>query len=132
MLTNVRFQLRFLRARLKEIAGNFEGAAAVLENCAVPPRFQSLRDAYRLRMLVLASDVACGPDVIRAAHSYDWFLYPKSDADRYAADYCRYVSAGVSGSVEVREALEQKLMKIPVRNIYRHSLPVMRLDERNS
>jgi len=60
----LRFNWRFFRAGLREIAGDFAGAAGLLEHGPVPQRYQSLRDAYRLRMLVLAHEPDRGPGII--------------------------------------------------------------------
>jgi hypothetical protein len=125
MFELLRFNTRFFRARLREIVRNdFQGAADLLDQCAVPEKFRSLRDAYRLRMLVLAHSPKLGPNIITAAQAFPWFQNPKSAGDRYARDYCQYVAAAVRGDAAERKRRAQELARLSVRSIYRNSLRV--------
>jgi hypothetical protein len=120
----LRFNTRFFRARLKEIGGDYQGAAVLLESGPVPATFRSLNDAYRLRMLVLANAPERGPEIIDAAEALPWFREPKSSGDRYARDYCRYVAAAVRGDAAERKRWAQELDRHAVKRIYRNALLV--------
>jgi hypothetical protein len=120
----LRFNTRFLRARLREIRRDFQGAAALLDHGPVPEKFRSLRDAYRLRMLVLAHEPERGPEIISAAEALPWFREPRSPGDKYARDYCRYVAAAVRGDAVERQRWAQEVGQHPVKSIYRNSLMV--------
>jgi hypothetical protein len=120
----LKFNTRFFRARLKEIGGNFQGAAASLDHGPVPARYRSLRDAYRLRMLVLANAPERSPEIIDAAEALPWFQDPKSAGDQFARDYCRYVAAAVRGDAVGRKKWVQALGQLSVKRIYRNALRV--------
>jgi len=125
MFDSFGFKLRFLRARLKEVSGDFSGAATLLERGDVPGQWQSLRDMYRLRMLVLGSTPQEGASALKTAERLSWYRAPASAGERYAREYCIYISAGIAGDVPARLAAEQKLRSLSVRRIYRNSLPVV-------
>ena len=119
----LRFNTRFLRARLREILHeDFQGAADLLDRCVVPEKFRSLRDAYRLRMLVLANPPEEGAGITTAAQAFSWFQSPKSANDRYAREYCLYFAAGMRGDVAERRQRAQELRQQSVKSIYRNSL----------
>lgn len=103
---------------------DFQKAADLLDDVAVPNRYRSLRDAYRLRMLVLAHSPKLGLKIITAAQAYPWFQNPKSVGDRYARDYCQYIAAAVRGDVAERKRRAQELTGLSVKRIYRNSLRV--------
>lgn len=124
---NLRFQTRFLRARFREIAGDFAGAAKLLEHGVTPPRRRSLRDAYRVRMLVLAEGPESGPSIIKTAENLSWFRNPQSAEDEYARIYCKYLLAGVRGETIERKRHEAVLALLKVRKIYRGSLKIVRV-----
>ena len=124
MFENLRFQTRFFRARLKEIGGDCQAAADLLDGCVVPDRFLSLRDAYRVRMLVLAHPLTLGPDIATAAQAFPWFQSPSSVSDRYARDYCLYIASAVRGDVAMRKKLAAELGRLRVKSVYRNALKV--------
>ena len=80
MFENLKFQTRFLHARLREQSGDYVGSAALLNHVTVPDRFRSLRDAYRLRMLVLNHAPERGPEIIAETEAFPWFIALKSPA----------------------------------------------------
>lgn len=124
MFDRLRFNTRFFRAGLREIAGDFNGAAALLDGAPAPEGYRSLRDAYRLRMLVLAHEAKRGPEIIDSAEALPWFREPKSAGDKYARDYCRYVAAAVRGDTAERERWTRELARHSVKRIYRNALRV--------
>ena len=120
-----RFATRFLRARLREIIqSDFRGAAALLAHGPVPTRYQSLSDAYRLRMLVLADIPERGPEIIGRAETLSWFQKPQSSGDEYARGYCQYAAAGIRGDISERERWAQELGRLSVKPVYRSALRV--------
>ncbi|MEO6199290.1 MAG: hypothetical protein ABIO68_05075, partial [Sphingomicrobium sp.] len=121
MFETLRFSWRFFRARLREIKADFRGSAALLDQGPVPERYRSLRDAYRLRMLVLAHAPEQGPEIIQAAEALDWFREPQSAGDEYARDYCRYFAAGVRGDVPECEQRARELRARSVKRVYRNA-----------
>ena len=124
MFELLRFNTRFFRARLREIGGDYQGAATLLESGPVPERFRSLNDAYRLRMLVLAHSPERGPEILETVEALPWFRVPKSTGDKYARDYCRYVAAAVRGDAAERKRWAQELGRYSVKRIYRNALLV--------
>jgi hypothetical protein len=119
------FRTRFLLARLHEIFGDFAGAARMVERGNVPNRYVSLRDAYRLHMLVLANPMEKGPSIIEAAQDFEWFHRPSSAADQYAAYFCRYVAAAVNGDITAKNTFTKKLADLQVMKVYRNALRVV-------
>ena len=124
MFTLFRFNLRFFRARSREIRGNYIAAAALLGRNDVPPRWQSLNDMYRIRLLVLGNSPSVGPEILETAKGLSWYQAPSSPGDHYAREYWNYMKAGVSGNVPDRQSAKQKLEAMAIRSIYRNSLQV--------
>ena len=118
------FRIIFFRSRLKEIRGDFAGAAALLARANPPTNLISLTDAYRLRMLVLASDPKNGPEIMKSAKEFDWYRAPASAGDEYASTYCRYFEAGIRGDGDLRQHFREKLARLRVTNVYRDSLRI--------
>jgi hypothetical protein len=87
-------------------------------------RFLSLRDAYRLRMIVLAHPLKVGPDIATAAQAFSWFQNPSSVSDRYAKDYCLYIASAVRGDVAARKKFAEELGRLQVKSVYRNALKV--------
>ena len=120
----LKFRWCFFRARLNEIAGKFANAAKLLEHCDAPAKYQSLRDAYRLTMLVLANSPRKGPEIMKAAEQFRWYKSPKWAGDEYAVEYCKYVTAAVNGESQMRQALALSLGRMPVPKVYRNALRI--------
>ena len=119
------FRWHFLRARLKEILwSDYAGSASLLAVCEPPSSSVALRDAYRLRMLVLASEPEEGQEILEQAHNFAWFSSPSGLGEEYAATYCRYMIAAMSGDISLRRELARRLQSLPVASVYREALKV--------
>jgi hypothetical protein len=75
-------------------------------------------------MLVLSNSPGVARKVLEADNSFSWYQAPSSPGDCYAREYWHYMKAAVSGDTAARRSAEQKLKAIPVKRIYRNSLPI--------
>ena len=124
-IKNLPFNWCLLRARLREILfKDFSGSAALIAGCRAPQKFESLRDAYLLRMQVLSASPQNAHEVLLDLSNFRWFQAPASPEDRYAAAYCQYMLAALSNNHANRRQLEKELHQSPVSSLYKEVLKV--------